>query len=603
MQVVPKMKKILLITIGIFLLASISAADSCSYSINKYGIFYGSSPADAVTGQNPLSFCNANSGSCGWTNADCQAMFDGFNLLSTSSAGNFIAKYDYFGNQMQVADEEGMISTVYYDTLGHKQPYAIYSKDNGWTYLSKDPSGKILEIIDPKLNKAANEYDAYGRLLDSYYYDAIETLNYHIHYCYDTDCGGTPCYDYSVSSSTSSFNLLCEVQDNSGSTKFTYDEKSRIVSKQKTISDAATGDVVWDISYTYNPDDTLKTLTLPDASIITYNYNALGQVIDIFHAGTKIAHLTYEDFGGIDTKNINPNAANNEKINSDHTYNNKDQLTYFTHDTGSGTNLLKRYMNYDLVGNIDDIGYTGASSNDEDYVYDNIYRLRSATYAGDKTFNYHYKNVLGDRSSIVIDGVTTTYQYDPTRVGRLASTTGGASPISLIQYDDSGNIQSLTQDGSIKGFDYDTLNRMTTYAIGNQGPLEHYSYDYANQRVKKKSKLDDITTFYLYQGNNIIYEEYYEGCPVDCGDIDGSGTVDYIDLSRAINRIFGTDTISAGCGIDVDGSGEANYEDLKDIYQYIKNGAGTLNCGEGAIPEDPTNENAIEDFIAYMQAN
>jgi len=640
------MNKNKLLIIGIFLLvvtifqvsASTSACkaigstcsdttECCPTYLTDHGNFYGycdteCKPSDGLNGDyNNLEWCSnivsvprlytfyssyqQTSSSpvhnfLGWPQGtSCSNLFPEFTTNMYSLGPGFSGIYDSRNNLISIYDESSKrIETNYQDNYGYGGAYATDSAVSGATIVSKDPSGKVLQVVDANRNKVQNYYDSLNRLVKSEYYISSQ-LNYKVEYYYDTYSsfsGGDKCTQDENGNLISSLNLLCEVRDNSGYTKFTYDQRARVIKQEKTIyeSDIKISDRTYILKFSYDSANNILRTILPDNNSIYYYYNNIGQLEKLKYGATEqgsqeITNLSYNAFGGVQTKTLDPQGTN--KITASFTYNQKQLLTSLLF---SGTTFnFGRTMAYDLVGNVLGISHSVDQNNpgvitqntplNEKYTYDSLYRLNQTIYneAGKPPgiITYNYKNLWGDRNNIVISntpGLTsTTYSYSDNNF-RLTSSVSGSKE-TAYEYDWVGNIVRASGNSDSQ-FVYDALNRMVTSKVS--GEESQYIYDYNNERVKKKTPTD--VTFYLYQGNNVIYEEKINlgtpACPVKCGDITGDDKVDVDDFNYLLNYFYGVSPAKNLCAADVDNSGKIDAADLTYLAENIYKNGSAPNC-------------------------
>lgn len=545
----------------------------------------------------------------------CDLLFPGYSGAITGGA--FTANYDYKGNQLRVFDDAvnpELLESTFYDTKGYGASYASISKISGQVVSSLDPVGNLLESKDANGNKVQNYYDNLDRLKKSIFYDSNGNKDFSIKYYYDTYSQFSG--EESCSTTGNSLNLLCEIRDDSGFIKFRYDERTRVVWQEKTIYDEDFGRRIYTTMFEYDSLDNVRSVTLPSQDKLVYEYDSLNQLKKIKYwnqadgSEEVIADLSYTATGAIKQKVLNPNDAVN-KIYADYEYDAKDQvieLYYSKQDSrDQGVSLFQRRIDYDEVGNVLGIRYNIDSSvQNEQYVYDNLYRLTHAVYPG-KVFDYDYLNTLGDRQVKTVNAQTTTYTYDPIRnilISFIVSG-GGSAPVgttSLI-YDERGNLLTSSFSGGIvNSFVYDSLNRMIQSLTGNV-LVGEYTYDYTNKRIKKKTQYE--TTFYLYQGDNVLQEEVFsvDSCSVGCGNTDGdeNNLINTDDINQYINFFYGVGESPILCASDVDGSGEVDISDLKYLIDFTFGVQSTLLCANPTkLSSDPLQGHTLEDIKNHI---
>lgn len=505
----------------------------------------------------------------------CEDLFYG-TLPEDVGENGFRGGYNYRGQQTQIRDEQNVtIEDDFYDTLGYGAQYGYLSSASGLVESLIDPLGRLHQTIDQEGNVMKNTYDGLDRVIITEYFlpSNLNTPDFTVQYFYDSLQGGATC-----SSTGKSFNLLCAVVDDTGSTSFLYDERDRVVLQRKKITTfqfAQRGNErEYVLGFEYDVADNLKEMSLPDGTLIKYYYDGLGQLVRIERVKNdgsveELSTLDYTATGQIVRKGIGPSASPNF-ITADYYYDNKQQLVGFQY-TKSGVPIFQRSMQYDLLGNIEKIGYGLDVSNPEIltnskevYAYDSLSRLKSANYEGDKSFVYGYGNMLGDRVTKAVDGVVTEYSYvTGNRLDFYGPVAQGAGTATNLGYDDSGNILIEASSDRIASYRYDSLNRLASSTTN--GKTSNYFYDYTNKRNMKVTT--EGTTFYLYHGNNVIFEEYFKN-PIICSDGTLAGQCSGNNYCTA-DRTFIEKCEVCGC------SGGAE----------CSKGAGGYSCGPASIDD------------------
>ena len=161
--------------------------------------------------------------------------------------------------------------------------------------------------------------------------------------------------------------------------------------------------------------------------------------------------------------------------------------------TGTSGNLEQLAYVYDDVLNIDSL--TDLADGLHDFNYDNLNRLTQAQHPTTNGLpgseNYTYDNV-GNRED---PNNANEYQYDNNN--RIT-----ASPGLTYSFDDEGNTTGRS-DGAV--FTYTNENRLDTYTKGVT--TASYTYDPMGRRIKKT--VNGVTTWYLWDGTNLLSE--YDG--------------------------------------------------------------------------------------------
>ena len=239
--------------------------------------------------------------------------------------------------------------------------------------------------------------------------------------------------------------------------------------------------------YSYDAASNRTSLTAPDGSTNSYQYDSLNRLATLTNS------LTGQFGFGYDALSRRTQLTRPNGVNTNYAYDSVSRLLSVLHQAGSAT-LDGASYGYDYAGNrTSKTNYlNGITSN---YAYDAIYELQQVTQGGSTTESYSY-DAVGNRLSS--SGVPT-YSYNPSN--ELTSTSSGS-----YTYDANGNTLS---DASGRTFTWDFENRLTQAVVpGTNGGTTTFKYDPFGRRIQKAGPLG--TTNYLYDGmgaqGNVIEE-------------------------------------------------------------------------------------------------
>jgi RHS repeat-associated protein len=348
---------------------------------------------------------------------------------------------------------------------------------------------------------------------------------------------------------------------------------------------------VFESRYQYDTFGRLQVLTYPDGEVLTYQYDAGGNLKSA--EGVKgtpssgglyrygyLKSLSYDKF----EQRVLLDAGNS--IKTAYTYNNQTRrLSNLTAGKGTGNLFQNLNYSYDKVGNIlglqNDVPvpppsqYGGPTA--QTFVYDQLYRLTHSQgtyqYAPNKTHTYTLDLVYDTIHNItrknqlhtlvqpsqqaITQKKTTydwTYQYNPSG----ASSTRPHAPIHIgertFTYDANGNQLGWTHDqnGTNRTIVWDEDNRIQTLA--DQGHVKYYKYDDQGQRIIKRGP----------QGETVYVNQFYTQRP------GATGTKHvYAGTTRLVSKLVKQDTPNGNP------QGATPYE--KDLYFYHPDHLGTSN--------------------------
>jgi RHS repeat-associated protein len=341
----------------------------------------------------------------------------------------------------------GQKSEMIYDAAG--QVVAARLNNESYTCTAYDARGRVTKVVTPSSGNrpgmtAETNYAVGGNPLK------IST----------TDVNGT------VTTESDLLGRTVKYTDAFGNvTTPTYDDQGRVTSKVNTMLGTE--------GFTYDTLDRLTKYTINTTTVANIFYDEYSRVKNIDYPISNIKLVSFEYDPLLRIK------AANWKLS--------DGTTVREEQTKSTTGLVtanKRTIGTDIL--------------DQSYTYDKAGRLRTAN-VGTHTVSYGfdplpsscgatrntnaYKNA--NRTSQVIDGITTTYCYD--NADRLISSSDAQynSPV----YDDRGNVTQLGANGKPLKFAYDQANRairMEQQDASGNGTITEFKRDAGGRILERK---------------------------------------------------------------------------------------------------------------------
>ncbi len=301
-------------------------------------------------------------------------------------------KYNVHGDLITATDANGNTSHYEYDDMSNL--VMTSSHDTGDTnYRYNSPAGSLIGKMDADSRELNYAYkDGLNRLTSispnqgsgfssvsfvTYYYDGKNPLNISV---------------------ANGISRLTGMQDSSGNTAYSYDARGNVIAETRSISGHT-----FVISYTYDNDGNLSSITYPSGRVVNYKYtsdpNKPSEVDEIVNGvNTTIAsNITYQPFADL----------------AGLSYGNGLPLTITTDAAGEATdiqvgNILNRAYKYDNAGNVLTITTTPTSYI---YNYDAFNRVTDTT--GDYgNIEYSY-DLVGNRLTQVTSTKTINYLYYP----------------------------------------------------------------------------------------------------------------------------------------------------------------------------------------------
>ena len=305
--------------------------------------------------------------------------------------------YDLMGNLTNVTDTKNNQTVIHYDTLGRKTD--MTDPDMGFWQYQYDLNGNLTLQTDANLQKIKFVYDALNRLLTK---------------DYGADNTAEITYTYDETTSTSPLGRLTTMNDQSGTTKYFYDQLGRTSKTVQTVDG-----VSYTTGATYDNLNRIKNLTYPnnvDNETVVYNYDtggnlstATGNIYD--NNGNLLNSNVYATYTGYNALGQPGSVTFGNGVKTNYVYSPSDnRLQTLTTATPSAVNLVNLSYSYDFKGNILSIA---------DYVNTTVpHNVSSASYSLSPgkahAFGITGKNFQYDANgNMTSDGARTiTYNYD-----------------------------------------------------------------------------------------------------------------------------------------------------------------------------------------------
>jgi RHS repeat-associated protein len=442
-----------------------------------------------------------------------------------TTLGNLtLYQYDGLGNLLCVEQHGGVTGTGCSAAASSDatSPWRV----RRFTY---DSLGRILTAKNPESGTISYLYDADGNLsqktspLANQTGSATQTVSY----CYDAlhrvtgkgygaqSCPlATPVVSYVYDFGANAIGKLSSLTDQAGTASYSYDSLGRLTAETRVISGVSKS-----MSYSYNLDSSLKTLTNPSGAVITYTPDSAGRILSAVDSGSGISYVTAATYGPDSelTGFVSGNSGTFAGITNAYSYNKRlqpvnmsatapSQTVYsIGYDFHAGNGTAATGMDN---GNVFGITNYKDTTRNQSFTYDALNRLTSAQNAGTNC------------AANTVNGKTeywgNSYGYDAW--GNLLaktitkcsaehlSVTADAhnwihAPAPDYQYDAAGN---MTYDATASlNYTFDQENRLT----GAAGYT--YTYDVDGNRVKKSNS--STGTLYWHMTPGIVAESDLSG--------------------------------------------------------------------------------------------
>jgi len=390
-----------------------------------------------------------------------------FQVSHTLQSGTQLRSYAYdgLGRVYQTGGPESLGTNYYFTT-------------SGGSSCSGNPAN-VCRKMDGRSITTTYTYDALNRLTGKIYSDGT---THSVTYSYDQSSANGLTI-------TNGIGRLTSMTDGSGTTAWSYDADGRVVTEKRTIAT-----VTKTISYAYNGDGSLSSVTYPSGRKVNYSVGNAERAQSATDAsGTQYAVMaSYAAAGPLSAVLYGKVTGGFNGFNASQSFDKRWDLISVVASSSAGTALNLGYCFYTLVsgscpatgsnnnGNVGVMTNNKVTDRTETFTYDPLNRISSAT-----TLATSGADCWGQ--SFTDDAVANLYQINSIQtgcsVGALSATvTGitnqlGFSAPPQPTYDNSGN---MTNDG-IYAYTFDAESRISSAASVN------YTYDGGGLRVEKSN--------------------------------------------------------------------------------------------------------------------
>jgi len=430
----------------------------------------------------------------------------GYPELLTDAAGNQrVEWFGAFGHVIEVDEPDNSgtlnVKTCYsYDQLGDLTSVTTSTpQTRSYAY---DGMGRLTSETTPEEGTVSYTYDNHSNVLTrtapepnqtngsttvttTYTYNAVNQVT-SVSYS-----NGDPGIDYYYGQT--SYNGLTisngkgrrtGMSDGSGETAWSYDSMGRITSEEKTIAG-----VTKTISYTYNLDGTLATITYPDGNTIAYTTSAADRqtaAVDSANSINYATSATYAPQGALASAVHGNVSGGFAGITESWTYNSDLEPESILATSTAGTALSLTYGYSQPGGNNGSVAsITNGNDNgrNETMTYDSLNRIltaQAAASSGQDCWGVSFgsgslaDDALGNLLAMNSTQCTSYYFSHSVNGNNQINSPAGYG------YDAPGN---MTADGSYD-YTYDDEGRITVASITTNGPY-CYVYDGDGLRVEK----------------------------------------------------------------------------------------------------------------------
>ena len=411
------------------------------------------------------------------------------------SGDNIIVKYDYdaVGQITTVHHPNDKTTTYEYDLLGHK--LKVNHPDAGEVSYTYDAAGNLLTKLTAELKKRIS---ADAPITYTYDYERLSEVLYpknlfnRVTYTY-----GKPGEKYNRAG------RLVLVEDASGGEAYYYGNQGEVVKTVRSVM-VSTADVrTYVYGATYDSWNRVRTMTYPDGEVVTYAYNAAGQITSV--KSNKLGkEETIVEKVGYDKDGHTVYTKLGNGTETTYTYDKRRERLQEMNLTAAGTSIMHNKYQYDAVDNIlritNAVDPTRGNTNGDkklggafkhSYAYDDLNRLVYASGKA-KQASYSMQMTFGRMSEPLtkvqkVDSTKTAQSYDFTY--KYEDSNHPTAPTQIghehYTYDANGNPTLVENDslGTERRMYWDEDNRLMV--LSDNGKTCRYTYNAAGERIIK----------------------------------------------------------------------------------------------------------------------
>ena len=387
---------------------------------------------------------------------------------------------------------------------GFRQPYwyiFLYSKlmvnhpDAGETNMTYDAAGNLLTKLTAELRKSISDK---GYISYTYDFERLHEV------LYPENLFNRVTYTYGKAGDKyNRAGRLALVEDASGGEAYYYGKQGEVTKTVRTVMASVADIRTYVYGATYDSWNRVQTMTYPDGEVVTYHYNAAGQV-ESMTSNKQGRQSVIVDRIGYDKEGHTVYTKLGNGTETTYTYDKQRERLQVMNLTADGQTVMENRYRYDAVDNI--LGITNAANptsltklnkaklggkSSHTYEYDELNRLVHASGKA-KSASYDMVMSFGRMSEPLtkvqkVDSTTTAksynfaYKYEdsnhptaPTQIGHDHYT-----------YDANGNPTLVTNDSTntTREMYWDEDNRLMV--LSDNGKTSRYTYNAAGERIMK----------------------------------------------------------------------------------------------------------------------
>ena len=367
--------------------------------------------------------------------------------------------------------------------------------DAGETDMTYDAAGNLLTKLTAELRKSISDK---GYISYTYDFERLHEV------LYPENLFNRVTYTYGKAGDKyNRAGRLALVEDASGGEAYYYGRQGEVTKTVRTVMASVADIRTYVYGATYDSWNRVQTMTYPDGEVVTYHYNAAGQV-ESMTSNKQGRQSVIVDRIGYDKEGHTVYTKLGNGTETTYTYDKQRERLQVMNLTADGQTVMENRYRYDAVDNI--LGITNAANptsltklnkaklggrSSHTYEYDELNRLVHASGKA-KRASYDMVMSFGRMSEPLtkvqkLDSTTTaksynfTYKYEdsnhptaPTQIGHDHYT-----------YDANGNPTLVTNDSTntTREMYWDEDNRLMV--LSDNGKTSRYTYNAAGERIMK----------------------------------------------------------------------------------------------------------------------
>ena len=401
--------------------------------------------------------------------------------------------YDPVGQVMTVQHPNGKETKYAYDLLGRK--LMVNHPDAGETDMTYDAAGNLLTKLTAELRKSISDK---GYISYTYDFERLHEV------LYPENLFNRVTYTYGKAGDKyNRAGRLALVEDASGGEAYYYGKQGEVTKTVRTVMASVADIRTYVYGATYDSWNRVQTMTYPDGEVVTYHYNAAGQV-ESMTSNKQGRQSVIVDRIGYDKEGHTVYTKLGNGTETTYTYDKQRERLQVMNLTADGQTVMENRYQYDAVDNI--LGITNAANPTS------LTKLNKAKLGGKSSHTYEYDEL---NRLVHANGKAKSASYDMvmsfgrmseplTKVQKVDSTTTAKSYNFAYKYEDSNHPTAPTQIGhdhytydangnpvlvtndstnTTREMYWDEDNRLMV--LSDNGKTSRYTYNAAGERIMK----------------------------------------------------------------------------------------------------------------------